>query len=282
MRKIINGITTILNPGQKNKNARNDKCIVIGSRGEVGSTIYDLLDDAHYWCAGRDIVGENEKIASNEKIKFMHITIPYINQKQFTSAVIGYAKEIEPEIIIIHSTVIPGTTRHIRKQMEKWAGRSSLAYSPCRGQHGDLLTDFKRYDKWVASEQKCRDAVEFHLKHIGMKTIGFSDRQWEQLEVSKLIDTSQYGILIMYAQIANRLAEKYHINYEIIRDFMSQTNELYNNRPDITPGYVGGKCVRQNIELMMRIMPHELWRVFEQSNRLRAKELGLSPDEMNK
>jgi len=279
MDKMIKGISKVLNPKKQGKTAREDKCVVIGHMGEVGSALKKMIEGADYWCAGFDL-SCSEKIANDTEVKFMHITIPYINQKQFTSAVLGYAKEIKPEIMIIHSTVIPGTTRHIRKQMEKWAGRPQLAYSPCRGQHTKLMEDFKRYDKWVASEQKCRESVEFHLKHLGMRAIGFSDRQWEHLEVSKLIDTSQYGILITYAQVANRLASKYNVPYSMVRDFMSQTNELYNNRPDITPGYVGGKCVRQNIDLLKRIMPHELWRVFEQSNRQRAKELGLSPDEM--
>lgn len=293
MSKIVKGISSILNPKQQNRQARQDKCVVIGSLGEVGNAIQRMIRESNYFCCvGIDKAGvisvdyngtikdiQSDKAKMNPK--FMHICIPYINQKQFTSAVINYAKEIEPEIIIIHSTVIPGTTRHIMKQMDKWAARPQLVYTPCRGQHSQLKDDFRRYDKWTACEAKCRDDVEFHFKHLGMRVIGFSDRQWEQLELSKLIDTSQYGILIMYAQIANRLASKYNVPYTLVRDFMSQTNELYNNRPNITPGYVGGKCVRQNIELLKRVMPHELWRVFERSNNERAKELGMSPKQMH-
>jgi hypothetical protein len=134
--------------------------------------------------------------------------------------------------------------------------------------------------KWFAISPETnpiyRQMIDDGLKNMGFKTVGTTKVDW--LEMSKILDTSQYGILITFAQTANRICEKRNINYEFVRDFMSQTHELYGVRPDITPGYAGGHCVPQNIELLDRFAPNALWKVFKESNSLRANELGMKTE----
>ncbi len=278
--------------GKKPEKKANEyiKAVVIGSKGEVGSVLYKMLKDAEFPVVGVDIGLQGKQSYTTDPVKFhgcdfMHVCIPYINQDQFIGAVGAYVEEFIPKVVIVHSTVIPGTTQHLIKQKEHMAKKIShlildtaFAYSPCRGQHSELEKDFKRYSKWVVCEDSMRDSCESHLRDMGFRVegqaVGKNNQGMAHLELIKLLDTSQYGVLIMYAQIANRMSKKTGLPYDLARVFMEETQELYGIRPDIKPGYVGGKCVGQNIDLLNRVFPHKLWKDFMESNKLALKEFG--------
>jgi len=259
------------------KRKQNDRCIVIGSKGEVGSVLMRILREARYDTIGIDKDGIEKKYADVqsqfEAATFMHVCIPYTTASQFVGDIYEHARKWKPAIIIIHSTVIPGTTSNLQKLQWEDDYHPLFAYSPCRGQHDVLYNDFKRYYKYVASDPAAREKVENHFHAIGLHVSGCDSSMYHWLELSKLMDTSQYGILIAYAQICNRIAASYGVNYQFVRDFMRETNELYQNRPDIYPGYAGGKCIRQNIELMQKTAPHKLWKLFMESNNQAEKEV---------
>lgn len=280
--------------GKKEDDKGNDyiKAVVIGAKGEVGSVLYKMLKGANFQAMGVDIGPQGKPgytmtdPVAFKGCDFMHVCIPYVNQDQFAGAVGAYVKEFVPQVVIVHSTVIPGTTQHLIKQKFRTDANlpsggyptCSFAYSPCRGQHSDLEKDFKRYSKWVVCEDSMRDSCESHLRDMGFRVEGQAAGKNAQgmahLELIKLLDTSQYGVLIMYAQIANRMSKMVGLPYDLARLFMAETQELYGLRPDIRPGYVGGKCVHQNIDLLNRVFPHKLWKEFVESNKLALKEFG--------
>jgi len=246
--------------------------VLIGSKGEVGSAILSMIKKADKY----KIYEIDKGMAlwhppGIESVDYMHYCVPFADSVSFLNEVKRYAKLWNPKHIILHSTVLPGTTKDIYKSLN-----IPISYTPCRGQHNSLLKDFQRYTKRVATPIECgefRDDVEQHLISLGFKVSGNSIP--EILEVSKLLDTTHYGINIMYAQIANRICNQYGFNYEQYNDFMMDSMPYYPElKMKLYPGYCGGHCVRQNIDLLKKVHKHTLWKVFDESNKLREKELG--------
>lgn len=272
---IFESIRKMLGLENVDSEAEPKNCLVIGAKGEVGSAIVSLLKIADNVVFERDYEDRMDGprgVMGRLNIDYMHYCIPFNNQKEFVKEFKRYFKIWNPKFSIIHSTVIPGTTEKIIKELST----DCIAYSPCRGQHDNLYGDFKRYDKWIAFSGPdtlgLRDEIEKHLR-VTFQTRVIGTVGTKTLEMSKLLDTSQYGILIMYAQIANRICIQHGISYDEVRHFMSNTHELYGNRPDIFPGYAGGHCVRQNLDLLEKFTPNKLWKLFKESNKQRKEEL---------
>ena len=238
------------------------KHMIVGM-GEVGKALFSILKEKDREVYGIDLESRGGFPIRNPDI--MHITFPYT--PQFVREVNNYKKRIRPEFIIIHSTVMPGTTEKIQYV--------NTFYSPVRGQHDALVKDLKRYDKYIAPEPPERLSQElaefFNLK--------FRENPVD-LELTKLLDTTQYGILIAWAQEASRIANMFNVPYPFVLEFGRQTFEFYGLRPEIWPGFCGGKCVRQNIALLRKIYKSKFFDAFIDSNRRKAEELGFE-DEVN-
>jgi UDP-N-acetyl-D-mannosaminuronate dehydrogenase len=46
----------------------------------------------------------------------MHVCLPCKNEEQFTDIAADYVKQFKPELVIINSTVPPGTTKKVCEQ----------------------------------------------------------------------------------------------------------------------------------------------------------------------
>src|SRR5262249_31931043 len=102
----------------------------------------------------------------SDAIAVMHICIPYQSHRQFETATLGYIKRFQPRLTVINSTVIPGTTRRIRRE-----SGARLAYSPVRGKHARMVEDLLTYPKFVAAEDESMAAeAEKLFRPSGMKT----------------------------------------------------------------------------------------------------------------
>ena len=76
---------------------------------------------------------------------FLHICIPFT--KKFFQNVLLLNKKFKPEIIVIHSTVSPYTTKKLQQKLS-----APVIYSAIRGVHKRMLSDLKRYTKFYAIE----------------------------------------------------------------------------------------------------------------------------------
>ena len=74
----------------------------------------------------------HELEAIPKPIEFMHIAYPYIDDR-FIDSTINYIASFNPRLVIIHSSIPPGTTRLIQSKVN-----SKVAYSPVRGKHPNL------------------------------------------------------------------------------------------------------------------------------------------------
>jgi len=225
---------------------------IVAGLGEIGEPIYKLLSK-NYDVVGYDL---NHNLMNQTKFKkfqsiktsFLHITIPV--NKNFNSNVLKLNKKFEPECIVIHSTIGPGTTREIQKKLS-----IPLIFSATRGIHKRMLKDLKRYTKYFAisssapRKQWAEKTFSKKMKVCGIKTKQMSKP--ETLELGKIIcDTSYLGWLINYSQISNMIAKSYGVDYDEMWEFSDEIHKFLGNRPKLYPGFIGGHCVIPNLELI--------------------------------
>lgn len=228
------------------------KKIVVAGLGEIGNPIFKLISK-NFPCIGYDLnpnLLNKKKIEAYKDLKtfFLHICIPF--NDNFISGVIELYKKFKPEIIVIHSTVSPYTTKSLQKQIP-----IPIIYSATRGVHKRMLKDLRRYSKFFAIEKNAPRAkwasTEFKklMKKCHIKTNQMSNPL--TLELAKIVvDTSYYGWLINYAQLSNLIARKHKVNYDEMWTFSDEIHKFIKNRPKMFPGFIGGHCVIPNLLLI--------------------------------
>ena len=225
---------------------------IVAGLGEIGLPILKLLSKTTI-VVGYDInpqlmnLKELEKFENSGK-KFLHICIPF--NQNFQKNVMFLFKKFNPEIIVIHSTISPYTTKKLQKKIP-----IPIIYSATRGVHKRMLGDLKKYTKFYALEKNAPKikwaSLEYSklLKKGNVKTKKMTDPI--TLELAKIVvDTTYYGWLINYAQLSNMIAKKYGVDYDEMWEFSDEIHKFLGNRPKMFPGFIGGHCVIPNLKLM--------------------------------
>lgn len=235
------------------------KTLVVGL-GEVGKPLARVLESN-----GPVLRHDLEPVAIDDPIGIMHICFPFRRQDAFCQAVDEYARRFGPELIIVNSTVIPGTTRMI----ERTTGIDTC-YSPVRGKHIEMEAALRSYRKFIAgSSMPAVERAEAHFRDAGMETERMSSP--EALELAKLAETTYFGVLIAFAQELNRYAASAGVDYAELPNFFKEINFL--PRSSYYPGFIGGHCVIPNINLLLQMADSPLLQAVLGSNARRAGEL---------
>ena len=222
---------------------------VILGMGEVGQTLFDLLVDRKFDCVGIDLDDSKcKKYSENEVIKnpeYLHVCLPG-ELTGFTDIVLDWIDKIKNiQVVIIHSTVKPGTTKIIQEKLT-----IPILFSPVRGVHKRFLNDIKKYTKFISF-----DGIEIDLKIKTDLENRFKKIEWmsttKTAELAKiLVDTTYYGWLINYAQITKMICEKENVDFDEMWKFADEIHENLGNRPKMFPGIIGGHCVIPNLDLV--------------------------------
>ncbi|MDC1023943.1 GDP-mannose dehydrogenase [Nitrosopumilus sp.] len=222
---------------------------VILGMGEVGQTLFDLLVDRKFDCVGIDLDNlKCKKYSENEVIKnpeYLHICLPG-ELTGFTDIVLNWINKIKNiQVVIIHSTVKPGTTKIIQEKLS-----IPILFSPVRGVHKRFLNDIKKYTKFISF-----DGAEIDSKIKRDLENRFEKIDWmsttKTAELAKiLVDTTYYGWLINYAQVTKMICEKENIDFDEMWKFADEIHENLGNRPKMFPGIIGGHCVIPNLNLV--------------------------------
>ena len=222
---------------------------VILGMGEVGQTLFDLLVDRKFDCVGIDLDNSKcKKYSENEVIKnpeYLHVCLPG-ELTGFTDIVLNWINKIKNiQVVIIHSTVKPGTTKIIQEKLT-----IPILFSPVRGVHKRFLNDIKKYTKFISF-----DGIEIDSKIKRDLENRFEKIDWmsttKTAELAKiLVDTTYYGWLINYAQITKMICEKENVDFEEMWKFADEIHENLGNRPKMFPGIIGGHCVIPNLDLV--------------------------------
>ena len=225
---------------------------VVAGIGEIGKPILKLLSKQNITVGfdlNPDLMDQRKfQRYKNLQTSFLHITIPVTGK--FINNVLKLDKKFQPECIVIHSTIKPGTTKKLQGKLS-----IPVIYSATRGIHKRMIYDLKRYTKFfVISENAPRGKWASSrfvklMKRCGIKTKKKSKP--ETLELAKIIcDTSYLGWLVNYAQLSKKIAIEHGVDYDEMWSFSDEIHKLLGNRPKMYPGYIGGHCVIPNLKLI--------------------------------
>ncbi len=239
--------------------SNHTRTLVVGL-GEVGGALAEVLERRH-----PVLKHDLERREFQDPIGVMHICVPFTSRAQFEPIAIEYIRRFKPELTIINSTVLPGTTRSISEKTG-----TPVAYSPVRGKHVKMAKDLLHYVKFVAaSEDEWAEKAAAHFQQHGMKTRVLEKP--ETLEVAKLGETTYFGVIIAWAQEFNRYIQRAGGDYEEATEFFEEVGFLPRQR--YFPGFIGGHCVIPNINLLLQIDSAPLLEAVLDSNQRRAEEL---------
>ncbi|AJM91349.1 GDP-mannose dehydrogenase [Nitrosopumilus piranensis] len=222
--------------------------IVLGM-GEVGETLFGLLDERGFDCVGIDIESSKCKnYSENDIIKnpeYLHVCLPG-ELTEFIEITLGWIPKLKDlKAIVVHSTVRPGTTKKIQEKSS-----IPILFSPVRGVHRRFLDDIKKYTKFIASDNnQINPEIKSDLEKRFQKVDWMSTTKTGEL-AKILVDTSYYGWLINYAQITKMICEKEGIDFDEMWKFADEIHENLGNRPKMYPGIIGGHCVIPNLSLI--------------------------------
>lgn len=225
---------------------------VVCGLGEIGMPILKLISKS-VGAVGYDInprLLNEKKLADLDSVhtELLHVCIPY--SEKFERNVLSLVSKFNPDAIIIHSTIKPGTTEKLQKKLT-----IPVIYSATRGIHKRMIYDLKRYQKfysvydWAPKSNWVKKIFVNRMKKAGVKTKIMSSPL--VLELAKIVvDTSYYGWLINYAQLSNMIAIKHKVDYDEMWSYADEIHKYLGNRPKMFPGFIGGHCVIPNLDLI--------------------------------
>jgi hypothetical protein len=143
--------------------------VLIVGLGEVGRPLLEILSGTHQ-AAGRDLEDR-----AFHGVRILHLCFPF--GPDFVSAAERYVSLYEPEVVVVNSTVVPGTTRAVQQ-----VTGTPAVYSPVRGKHVRMTEELRRYRKFVAgTSAEAVASVTDHFTAAGMTTQRMSS--FESLEL---------------------------------------------------------------------------------------------------
>ncbi|WP_420546474.1 NAD-binding protein [Nitrosopumilus sp.] len=221
--------------------------IILGM-GEVGKTLFDLLLERKFNCVGIDADEQKCKNYSENSLKenpeYLHVCLPG-ELEDFVDIVSEWIKKLPNlKMVLIHSTIRPGTTKQIQEK-----SKIPILFSPVRGVHRRFLEDMKKYTKFISSDSPINEETKKELEERFHKIDLMSTTK--TAEYAKiLVDTTYYGWLINYAQITKMICQKEGIDFDEMWKFADEIHSNLGNRPKMYPGIIGGHCVIPNLSLL--------------------------------
>jgi UDP-N-acetyl-D-mannosaminuronate dehydrogenase len=253
-----------------------EKVLVVGL-GEVGHALFELLKkEDSFTVYGLDLDETKMRATGQAKSKLpkevdtMHVCLLCKIQEKFVDTVANYAKQFKPKLLIINSTVPPGTTKKIYEQY-----KCLVAHSPVRGVHKNpkyMEWELKRWTKYVGGvNTKATDAACKHFEKMRLKVKTL--KGCAETELAKLFETTYRAWMIACFQEMHRMAKHFNCDFNEAVDFLEDTHRLRLDRPVMFPGFIGGHCLILNIELLLNAYDSEFLRLILKSNEKREEEI---------
>jgi UDP-N-acetyl-D-mannosaminuronate dehydrogenase len=256
-----------------------EKVLVVGL-GEVGRPLFEVLKECEkFEVYGFDVNAEKMQSARQSEdvlpyaVDVMHVCIPCADKEDFVNSVVGYVERFKPELVIINSTVAPGTTAEIHRRIN---GACFVAHSPVRGVHKSLdymKWELKRWTKYVGGvNEESAEKAKKHFEKLGLKTKVL--KSCLETELAKLFETTYRAWMIVCFQEMHRISRRFGADFDDVVDFIEDTHRVRLDRPVLFPGVIGGHCLIQNTELLLKSYDSKLLQFILESNEKRAVEIG--------
>jgi UDP-N-acetyl-D-mannosaminuronate dehydrogenase len=251
--------------------------VLVVGLGEIGRALFELLKEKDSFTVyGLDLDKTKMRATRQDpsklpkKIDAMHICLPCKDQDNFVAAVASYAKKFKPKLLIINSTVPPGTTKKAQQSC-----KCLVVHSPARGVHKSaehMKWELKRWTKYVGgADAKAAEAACKHFEKMGLKVKML--KSCAETELAKLFETTYRAWMIACFQEMHRISRHFDGDFDEAVDFLEDTHRLRLDRPIMFPGFIGGHCLIPNTELLLNVYDSEFLRLILKSNEKRKKEV---------
>jgi hypothetical protein len=213
--------------------------VVIGSAGQVGRGLVEALGQAH------DVVGVDigeEPQGVDRDVAAVHIAIGW--SETFVQTVEDYEVRFRPGVVIVHSTVPPGT-----------CDPNGWVHAPVRGRHPHLAEGIAVFPMHVGGVRA--DLAEKVLADAGIMV--WRHARALECEAGKIVELAQLAVQVRVEKEIHALCAERGWNYDVVYgDFARTYNAGYSAlerrfvRPVLrhAPGPLGGHCVAQNTPLL--------------------------------
>lgn len=251
--------------------------LIIGL-GEIGHTMFSLLNEHKqgFSVYGLDL-DQNKMLQLSQsgtnipnKLNTMHICLPCGNQEKFVEVAVGYVEKFKPTLVIVNSTVPPGTTLKVAARCN-----CAVAHSPSRGVHKNaehMLWEMKRWTKYVGgADEVAAEAAKAHFEKLGLKVKVL--KSCTETELAKLFETTYRAWMIACFQEMHRISRAFGADFDETVDFLEDTHRQRFDRPVMFPGVIGGHCLIPNTELLLEVYDSEFLRLILKSNEKRKEEV---------
>jgi len=258
------------------KKIAKETVIVVGL-GEIGRSLFELLKEQEDFIVYGLDLDETKMCALNQtkstlpiEVDTMHICLPCKSPEKFVDVVTGYVKQYKPKLVIMNSTIPPGTTKKIYERCQ-----CAIAHSPFRGVHKNpeyMKWELKRWTKYVGGvDSKAADAAREHFEKANLKVKTL--KSCTDTELAKLFETTYRAWMIACFQEMHRISRTFNADFDGVVDFLEDTHRIRLDRPIMFPGVIGGHCLIPNIELLLDAYDSEFLRLILESNKKRKKEI---------
>jgi len=193
------------------KKNKGQKIGILGF-GEVGQAIAKFYKNP--------LIKDLERNTNLAGVDVLHICIPWSDN--FFDIAEKEIQKSKPGLVIIHSTVAPGTTKKLADKLN-----GMVVHSPIRGVHPNLYEGIKIFVKYIGAENdKASKTAEKHFKNLGIKTKTFFPSV--TTELGKILDTTYYGVVIAWHGEMKEICDQFGVDFEkSVTDFNETYNEGY-------------------------------------------------------
>ena len=251
--------------------------VLVAGLGEIGRAIFDLLKEKDdFTVYGLDLdeirmrVTRQDPNEMPDKVDTVHICLPCEDKDSFVGTVSSYAKKFKPNLVIINSTVHPGTTKKTQQSCT-----CLVAHSPVRGVHESpehMKWEIKRYTKYVGgANAKAAEAACKHFEKMGLKVKKL--KSCAETEVAKLFETTYRAWMIACFQEMHRISRNFGAEFDDAVDFLEDTHRVRLDRPVMFPDVIGGHCLVPNTKLLLSSYDSEFLCLIVKSNEKRKTEI---------
>ena len=244
------------------------KRVLIIGLGEVGQPLSEIVRGVYPQTEIYDVKMGERELPKN--IDVMHICYPY--NADFIGESVKYALNVKPKLLLIESTVPPGTTTAISALIMNKG--MLVAHSPVNGRIADgMKFCLYNYTKFIGpTSREAGEMAEEYYQSLGFKTKVFSG-PWET-EFAKLIDLAYFAVMLGWNQEMRRIAKKYDLNFDEIVEFLQDVTvrsgyrfprPVYDGKP------IGGHCIIPALETLNSIYLSKFLEAVLESNKEASK-----------
>lgn len=268
------------------------KNVLVLGMGEIGKGVYEVIGknlDMNRWEVW---MKDKEPLSQGapEIFEVMHVCIPY-DQKKFISIVNRLQERFNIAIVIIHSTVSPGTTRMCEHAV----------HVPIRGRHPKIKEAIETYPLFAGIESSGCFAGDLFMAPITYIKKAFGQTVTicippETTELAKIIDLSHYAVNLEFSRLTAKILKKFNVKPGVMEAFTKSRNdglvELEGhsrfNLPRLYPmdenGVIGGHCVLPAVSLLNQAYPDSMLDnvMFNNMEAMRIEAKGTKEDEPEK